>query len=55
MTRTQRVLAVVFALFLWLVAFGAMTSYNSDGSWIALAALLAGMGFALWAAKPPKQ
>lgn len=54
MTKVQRAMAVIFAMFLWLVAFGAMTSYDSDGSWIALAALLAGMGFALWAAKPTK-
>jgi hypothetical protein len=54
MTKLQRGLAVVFALFLWLVAFGAMISSYGDHSWLALVALIAGMGFALLAAKPSK-
>jgi hypothetical protein len=48
----QRVMAGLFAAFLWLVAFSAMTAINGDQQWLALAALVAGMGMALWAVRP---
>lgn len=51
MTKLQRSLGIMFAILLWLIAILSMDSYNSGGNWIGLVALLAGMGFALWAAR----
>ena len=45
----QRIASGVFAAFLWIVAFGAFASIDDDKGWLALAALLAGMFFALLA------
>jgi ABC-type nickel/cobalt efflux system permease component RcnA len=50
----QRVVAGVFAAFLFLVAFGAMVSVDGNQQWLALAALLAGMIMCLWALRPAR-
>ena len=48
----QKIIAGAFALFSWLVAFGAMTSVNHDQQWIALASLLLGLCLSVWALNP---
>jgi hypothetical protein len=51
MSKAQRIVARVFAAFLWLVAFGSLTGPYAGG-WTALTALLAGMGLVLWSLQP---
>jgi hypothetical protein len=52
MIMAQRIAACLFAAFLWLVAFGAMTSVDGDQQWLAFVSLLSGMILALWAIRP---
>jgi hypothetical protein len=50
-TKLQRSLGIIFAVLLWLIALDSMGKFFGGDNWFGLAALLAGMGFALWAAR----